>query len=88
MYGLSAGTKKSGRCEEVCVSGGSTVCCTQKPIELLSHGNFFPPKKRSRSFLFLKVKGLIPHENGRSTSLHDTPLKRKGKRDLIRRASI
>ena len=25
MYGLSAGTKKSGRCGEVAVSGGSTV---------------------------------------------------------------
>ena len=25
MYGLSAGTKKSGRCREVAVSGGSTV---------------------------------------------------------------
>ena len=26
MYGLSAGTKKCGRCREVAVSGGSTVC--------------------------------------------------------------
>ena len=25
MYGLSAGTKKSGRCGEAAVSGGSTV---------------------------------------------------------------
>ena len=25
MYGLSAGTKKCGRCREVAVSGGSTV---------------------------------------------------------------
>ena len=25
MYGLSVGTKKSGRCREVAVSGGSTV---------------------------------------------------------------
>ncbi len=25
MYGLSAGTKKSGRCREVAVNGGSTV---------------------------------------------------------------
>ena len=25
MYGLSAGTKKCGRCGEVAVSGGSTV---------------------------------------------------------------
>ena len=25
MYGLSAGTKKSGCCKEVAVSGGSTV---------------------------------------------------------------
>ena len=33
MYGLSAGTKKSGRCGEVAVSGGSTV-------------SLFPPKNQ------------------------------------------
>ena len=32
MYGLSAGTKKSGRCREVAVRGGSTVIslCNEK----------------------------------------------------------
>lgn len=63
MYGLSAGTKNSGRCGEAAVSRGSTVCCTQEPIELLSHGN--TAKKRSRSFLFPEVKTLFPRENDR-----------------------
>ena len=34
MYGLSTGTKKSGRCREVAVSGGSTV--HQSPYEFLN----------------------------------------------------
>ena len=32
MYGLSAGTKKCGRCREVAFSGGSTVIQTMKKL--------------------------------------------------------
>ena len=46
MYGLSAGTKKCGRCREVAVSGGSTVFCLSSHAIVLRELVLTPPHKR------------------------------------------
>ena len=59
MYGLSAGTKKCGRCREVAVIGGSTVfnekswSCDISKFELFVCGGRF--RRNSYRFFFLET---------------------------------